>query len=498
MTTVFLTGATGFLGHYTLAALLARDDVRVRALVSPPVDVNLQRLARTLSEIDLDLHSAISAGRVSWTKGRLPDQLAADALDGVDVVLHAAASTRFQADASGEPARSIVDGTQALLDAARIAKVARFVYVSTAYVGGMASGTLAEASLDSCADDANAYERSKWRAEQAVLAWQSRNRTAIIVRPSILIGDVATGRSTSFGGVYVLARAVELLARAAEHDATLDRRRIPLRIVGAPDSPVNLIPVCRVARHLAVITTQAPDARRVIHLVNPRPPSNNDIRQWLEDVFDVAGGRFTDQAWPFPDPSACEEAFYAAGDSVHAYFRRGRPFECGYLRANGENAPLVSEASFKSAIEYARDRQWGRRPQPTLVVENAKASGVDPAEYFERFMPDRLSKSSVNRIDGFNAVVRYVIDDTENGEWVCRYAAGRIVEIRRGSNTLHEDFGFRVRRDAFEKIVTGRQSLQASYFQSEAEIFGNTFMALKMVPIVDTFLREHPMIADSR
>ncbi|MFQ5492292.1 MAG: SDR family oxidoreductase, partial [Phycisphaerae bacterium] len=42
---VLLTGATGFLGHYVLADLLARPNVRCRVLLRPPLAEGQARLA---------------------------------------------------------------------------------------------------------------------------------------------------------------------------------------------------------------------------------------------------------------------------------------------------------------------------------------------------------------------------------------------------------------------------------------------------------------------
>lgn len=487
MTNVFLTGATGFLGHYTLAALLARKDVIIRALLSPPLEESRQRLTNLLAEIDVDLHSHLDSDRVELVEGRLPDNFPNECLRNSDVVIHTAASTRFCADQLDEPYRSNVDGTHALLSAAKRMGVPHIVYISTAYVGGQSSTSLPEAMLLGCAAEANDYECAKYLAEQAVLAWAESRNHATIVRPSILIGDTAAGRATSFGGIYVLARAVELLARAAEHDASIDRHAIPLRIMGSTNYPVNLTPVDFVAGHIADIALGPPTARHFVNLVNPSPPTIGDVKSWLEDVFNIGGGRFTNDIWPWPAPSPCEESFYAAGDSVHAYFRRNVRFESKYLADRGVTGPLVTAEHFKKCIGYARDRHWGRRPP------RAQPHGeIDPATYFETFMPEHLPRSTVARIDTFTAVVRYIIAGTHNAEWTCRYDAGRLVDMHRGPNTLHEDFGFRVTADAFDRIVTGRQSLQQTYFDSNAEIFGNTFMALKMVPIIDAFLSEHP------
>ncbi|MCB9852677.1 MAG: SDR family oxidoreductase [Phycisphaerales bacterium] len=497
MTDVFLTGATGFLGHYTLAALLARRSTHVRILLSPPAETRLAELGNLLSHIGVDLNAEIRANRVTIHEGRLPGELGPEVLQGVDVIVHAAASTRFRKTRDGDPYRTNCDGTASLLEAADRADVPAFVFVSTAYVGGATSTTLPEAPLSECSPNANDYERSKWMGESAVRSWAGDDRRGIIVRPSILVGDRATGRATNFGGIYVLARAVELLARAVEETPAIDRRNIPLRIVGSPHFPINIIPICWAAERLARIATSPANSPDVVNLVNPAPPSTIDIKRWLEDVFDIAGGQFTQAQWPFPDASSSEDAFYAAGDSVHAYFARNLSFSTDYLRTHGDDAPLMDANAFKTCVHYARSTQWGRRNSSRADRPETPTCRVDPADYFENFVPRNLPRSTVGRINALTAVVRYVIDEKTREEWVCRYDAGRIIEVHRGPNSLDENFGFRIRRDAFENIVTGRESIHTAYFQSKVEIFGDTLMALKMVPIMDSFLQECPVPSDA-
>lgn len=498
MTDVFLTGATGFLGHYTLAALLARPQTRVRVMLSSISEASRTDFAELLARMQVDLYAGIRAGRVSIHEGRLPDGLPTEALRGVDAIVHAAASTRFRKTPNGDPYRTNCDGTAALLDAADRANVPAFVFVSTAYVGGAASTTLPESPLPECSPAANDYERSKWLGETAVRSWARDGRRGIIVRPSILVGDRSTGRATNFGGIYVLARAVELLARAVGETPSIDRHDIPLRIVGSPDFPINLVPICWTAEHLAGIATHPAESPDVVNLVNPVPPTTQDIKQWLEEFFDIAGGRFTTEQWPFSSPSDCEDAFYAAGDSVHAYFARNLSFETAYLRAQGDDAPLLDAGAFKACVRFAGDAQWGRRTPVVAERPAAAFDRVNPADYFEKFVPRNLPRSSVGRIDSLTAIVRYIIDERTDEEWVCRYDAGRIIEVHRGANTLLENFGFRIHRDVFDGIVTGRESIHTAYFQSKVEIFGDTLMALKMVPIMDSFLREYPASPDAR
>jgi nucleoside-diphosphate-sugar epimerase len=158
MTTVALTGASGFLGTHLRQAL--RDAGHdVRALHRRPAD---------------------DEPGVAVVRGDLRD---ADALarlvDGVDAVVHAAALVR-SADA-GALHHANVDGTRALLAAS--ADVPRFLQISTAGVYGRPGGRVTEGSR---IDPPNAYERSKLAADLEVE--QVRAERATIVRPTNVIG----------------------------------------------------------------------------------------------------------------------------------------------------------------------------------------------------------------------------------------------------------------------------------------------------------------------
>jgi len=490
---ILLTGATGFLGHYLLSEILRNTRAHCRLLITPPMDRDCQRLTRLLRDLDIDFEQQLASGRISFLAGRLPDTLDATGLDGVDCVIHAAASTSFRRNGAGEPYRTNVDGTRALLNRAAEAGVKHFVFVSTAYVGGRRSGILPRALLDGPEAGANDYERSKWEAEAAVAAWRTPGRRVTICRPSILIGDWRSGRATTFGGVYLLARAVSLLAKAVDEDVTIDRAAMPLRIMGRPDTPLNVIPVCAAARRTLECALDVDNDFAVHHVVNPRPPTAAQIKAWLENYFRLGGGSFTDLNWPWPDATRFEEAFYAAGEPVRDYFVRDLRFEDAALSSSTTDSASVDEDHFMRCLSFAESAAWGRRASPRPANAHA-TSALDPMWYFEDFLVRRLPGSTVSRVAALTARVRFVIDGFMGSDFTCGFEGGRLAELRRGSGGRAADFGFRVERGAFEEIVSGRRSLQSAFFAGAADLFGDTLGALKMVPLIEAFVREFPVI----
>ena len=112
--TSLVTGATGFLGSHVARQLLARGD-RVRVLARKSSDRRMVE-GSAAEVVEGDLRDAASLTR---------------AVSGCDRVFHVAADYRLWARDSREIYESNVTGTRNLLEAARRAGVARFIYTST-------------------------------------------------------------------------------------------------------------------------------------------------------------------------------------------------------------------------------------------------------------------------------------------------------------------------------------------------------------------------------
>lgn len=165
---VLLTGASGFVGRATLAAL-ARRGLAVRAVSRSS---GIQR-----------------ADGVEWRQGDLSvpdgwDRL----LDGVDVVVHLAGNAGRGTEAEMMDANA--KATAMLARVAAVAGVSRFVYASTIRVYGH-QGHIDAASRPAPAD---AYGRSKLEAEAALEAELRPGGTVCsIVRPPFLFGADRAG-----------------------------------------------------------------------------------------------------------------------------------------------------------------------------------------------------------------------------------------------------------------------------------------------------------------
>lgn len=171
--TVLVTGATGFLGNH-VARLLAERRDRVRVLVrAKSKTAPLDGLA--VEQVSGDLRDAASLAR---------------AIKGVETVYHVAADYRLWSRDSREIYESNVTGTRNLLQAARNAGVARFVYTSTvATVAVPHAGSLPDEHTVTSVDQMiGHYKRSKWLAEQEAFAAARAGLPVVIVNPTTPVG----------------------------------------------------------------------------------------------------------------------------------------------------------------------------------------------------------------------------------------------------------------------------------------------------------------------
>ncbi len=171
--TILLTGATGAVGRPLLAALLAaRVCGHLHVLARDPADLP--------SADNLTVHRGDLADP-AWTPSALPP---------VDLILHAAASTHFRAPAAALETINHHGTARLLAWAESLARAPRFIHLSTCCVAGTRTGEIPEASLPAPPGFVNAYEQSKWHAEQRVLASPLASE---IVRLSIIAGNEAQG-----------------------------------------------------------------------------------------------------------------------------------------------------------------------------------------------------------------------------------------------------------------------------------------------------------------
>jgi dihydroflavonol-4-reductase len=170
----FLTGATGFVGSH-VARVLAEQGADLRLLVRSGSDLrNIQDLKA--DRVTGDLRDAKSL------------KLAAS---GCEVIFHVAADYRLWVRDPEEMYRSNVEGTRAILEAARESGARRVVYTSSvATMGFNSNGHLAdERSPVSLANMIGPYKRSKFMAEEVALQAGRSGMDVVVVNPTTPVGE---------------------------------------------------------------------------------------------------------------------------------------------------------------------------------------------------------------------------------------------------------------------------------------------------------------------
>lgn len=289
---------------------------------------------------------------LAWVAGDVCEPgLCVSGLGGLDVVVHCAALTDFAA----APARHRAVNVEGTRHAAAFAAAsgAGLLQVSTAYVCGEHSGSVAEAPprRDRPVAFSNAYEASK--AEAEIVAAASGVPLAV-ARPSIVVGRAADGAIGRFENIYAFLRLIgsgRLTVLPAAEGASLD-----------------LVPVDHVAMGLSDIAENFERARdRVVHLVSGQPMPITELV-----AIDYPGFRVPRLVAPDSfDPSAYgpEEAFLHAAVTTHfaSYLRRDPRFSADALTAlSGRTCPPTGPG-FLARLVSAAVRVGYLVPDPSLV-----------------------------------------------------------------------------------------------------------------------------------
>ncbi len=209
---IFVTGAAGLIGGEVARRLVANGH-RVTAMVHRNREVRGND-GRPVA-VDEVIRGDLTAPGLGWTDARHDATARAH-----DLIVHCAATTRFDLSLAEYHAVN-VEGTARIVELAR-AGAAALLHVGTAYACGTRNGAIAEDDPLPASGFANGYEASKAAGEALVAA---SGVPHAVVRPSIVVGEHATGAIRQFDAIYTAfklmatGRVGRLPARA---DATLD------------------------------------------------------------------------------------------------------------------------------------------------------------------------------------------------------------------------------------------------------------------------------------
>jgi long-chain acyl-CoA synthetase len=291
MSTVLLTGASGFVGTWITRWIIENTDhdliVPMRGNDRTQASARLRRTWWDWPKLRDQLESRIEVvlGDITMqdlglSQGDLSRVMSADR------VIHSAATVWFD-HSREEMERTNVLGTKNVIDLARKINskggLERFSHVSTAYVAGKRMGEVLEKDLDDALGFNNDYEWSKFRAEQMVRDIEEEFPVTIF-RPGMIVGDTKKGMVKTFNTLYIPLR-LYLSGKL---------RILPVR----KDLRVNMVPVDYVSDSIAKLTFDARAEGETMHLT---PPTSlmPTAREFIEKVWEW-GNENLDERIPRP------------------------------------------------------------------------------------------------------------------------------------------------------------------------------------------------------
>lgn len=262
--THFFTGFPGFLGSELLPRVLARSPAGEAVCLVQP---KYAALARGRAE-ELARRSPALRGRIHVAEGdiTLPDLglgEAGELRERVGEVWHLAAVYDLAVPREAGM-RVNVDGTRHVLELARrCPALERFHHVSTCYVSGRYRGLFREDDLEKGQVFNNFYEETKYLAEAEVHHARRAGMPVTVYRPSVVVGDSATGETQKYDGPYYVIRWLLRQPRVAV-----------MPVVGDPRATVfNVVPRDFVVDAIGHLSGRADTIGHTYALADPDPPT---------------------------------------------------------------------------------------------------------------------------------------------------------------------------------------------------------------------------------
>lgn len=272
--TIFLTGATGFLGAYILDELLRTTDARICCLI--------RASDRSAAQARLETHlHGYGLWQTAWRDRIMPlcgdlgsprmglTEAAFQELAGeVDCIYHSGAWVNVLFPYSQLRAVNVL-GTQEVIRLAALRQTKSLHYVSTLaiFLSDAHRGRLIDETCIPTLDPTlrGGYKQSKWVAEALVRAAQSRGLPAVIYRSGRVVGHSRTGVNGNPNDVLgmVLKGCVEL--GCFPHVAT----------------QIDMTPVDYVSQAIVQLSRQVDAPGKIFHLCNPQPVGWHELLEHI-------------------------------------------------------------------------------------------------------------------------------------------------------------------------------------------------------------------------
>jgi|GEM_PF-1043770 len=371
---VAISGATGFIGSEIVRELLLAQNVsKIILLIRPHSDATaharwdrvVEHWRKFAPEIPTDL-TPIEVVSCDLEKPgaalvRLPE---------VDYFIHSAASTDFHLPLTTARAANVYTSQRALSIAREIVGLKAFIFMSTAFVSGTATGLIKEDAISQAFS--NTYEKSKMEAEGCVkasgLPW-------VILRPSIVVGHSVNGYVWRMKVIYSVIR---VWIRGFVKRAPMDQL-----------ARADIVPVDFVSKSTIALLGSGELIGQVLHLCSGRDaPRSLEILKSAARVFGIQNP-LTAPLWYARLLSRLPSPRILIGERLASVLEamrwhlpylgtRGREFDT--LRAEKILRPMgIKQPKFcdygDTIFSYCQKTQWGRRPLNSRFVD-----GIDSVD----------------------------------------------------------------------------------------------------------------------
>jgi thioester reductase-like protein len=357
---VLITGATGFVGMELLARYLERGERPVIALVRAGSDRGARARVEAVLENLFGARTAVYSERVrafaaELTAPRLglSRQRFETLARQVSTIVHGAASVSFTLPLA--EARSVnAGGTRRVLELAEHATACgalqRYAHISTAYVAGTHAGRFFESNLDVGQAFHNTYEQSKFEAERLV---RLSGIPFMILRPSIVVGDRASGWTAAFNVLYWPLRA---LARGLFE-----------AVPAAPSTPVDVVSIDYVAAAIHALCEAGDGVGATYHLTAGQDASTlGEIVSFASSYFKKPSPlMLTPTEFAKVEQRCAPPLALEGGRAYFPYFSIATVFDDAGARARLEPAGIrVSPLRdyLERLLDFATRSGWGKRP----------------------------------------------------------------------------------------------------------------------------------------
>lgn len=260
---IFLTGATGFLGAYLLDELLHKTTANIYCLIRcSNTEDGKNRLQKHLELYSLwqkkfsDRIIIIFGDLAKPLLGLSPSEFN-ELAEIIDIIYHNGAWVNSARPYSTLKPANVL-GTQEVLRLASLQQTKPVHFVST--LGVFLSEThfsgkrIVEADIPESSNLKGGYRQSKWVAEQLIMVAQQRGLPACIYRTSRIIGHSKTGINGNFQDfLCIFLKACIQLGKF-------------------PDLPtqINIVPVDYVSQAIVSLSQDKSNVSQVFHLINPQ------------------------------------------------------------------------------------------------------------------------------------------------------------------------------------------------------------------------------------